>query len=197
MNVKRAIAGIGVTAALVLTTGCGKAADKIAERAVEEGIERGAGGGDVDISEDGVSFKSPDGQSVQVDAEGNMIIEGADGQVLASGDRAEVPDGWPAFLALPDDAALLTSQSSTSDGVKMGIVAAEVDGDAKVLYEGYKEALEDAGFEVTSDSFTQSSDGDWASLSGEKGDDQVSITIGSVGATDEGKVHLNLSVTGL
>lgn len=212
MKKTRALAGMGVAGALLLTGGCGKAADKIAERAAEEAVENAAEGGNLDISGDGFTFESEDGTvSYEVDDEGNVIMKGPDGEVITadsdgnmtmsgedgdstftSGDNAELPDGWPEFMALPDGATIASSATSTDGDQKMGNVAAEVEGDVKEIYETYKEALEDEGFEI-SDSFTSSSSGDLGTISGEKGDVSVSVYVGE---SDSG-LYVNLSVTGL
>ncbi len=213
MNKKRAMAGIGATAALLILGGCGKAVDKIAERAAEKAIGDAAGG-DLDISGDGFTFRSGDGEiSYQVDDDGNVVMRGPDGEVITAdsdgnmtmsgpdgettyttGENAEVPDGWPRFLAPPDGATLLTSHASTEGDQRVGSITAEVDGPVEDTYEGYKKALQAEGFEIGSDSFTQSSGGDFASLSGQRGDLEVNIGIGS-GSGD--RPYLTISVSGL
>jgi hypothetical protein len=190
MKKMRAVAGMGVAGALILTAGCGKAAEKIGEKAAEKAVENAAGGGNLDITDDGFTFESEDGTvSYQVDDDGNVIMKGPDGEVItadsdgnmtmtgedgettfSSGEGAEVPDGWPDFLALPDGAKITSSATSNEGGQKVGSVTAEVtDGDVEEIYETYKEAIEAEGFEV-SDSFTSSSSGDVGAVSGNKGD---------------------------
>jgi hypothetical protein len=213
MTKTRVLAGIGVAGALLLTGGCGKAADKIAERAAEEAIENSAGGGEVDISGDGsfsyndgnVSYetdadgnmvmKGPDGEVITADADGNMTMSGEDGETTyTTGENAELPAGWPDFLALPGGSTLMASTTTTEGGVKVGNITAELEGAVSDAYEGFKSALEDEGFEIGSDSFTESSDGDFASLSGDKGDQSVSITIGGGG---DAQPYLSMTFSGL
>lgn len=72
---------IGATLALgvgVGLFGCGNAAEELAERAIEEGT-----GGDVEISEDGVTIIDEDGNELRV------------------GEAAEVPDTWPSDVPVP------------------------------------------------------------------------------------------------
>ena len=212
MSKTRALAGIGVAGALLLTAGCGKAADKIAERAAEEAVENAAGGGNLDISGDGFTFESEDGTvSYEVDEDGNVVMKGPDGEVITadsdgnmtmsgedgdstftSGENAELPEGWPEYMALPDGASITTAATTADGEQKIGTVTAEVDGDVKEIYETYKSAIEDEGFEI-SDSFTNSSSGDLGTISGEKGDVSVTVYVGE----GDGGATITLSVSGL
>lgn len=192
----RALAGIGVAAALALTGGCGKAAEKAAEKITERAIEEGAGGANVDISDGGMSFESEDGSfSYQIDDEGNVVMKGEDGETsYTTGGAAEVPDGWPAFLNLPPDAEILASSTSTDGDQKTATVMAEFSGDTKETYEGFKAMLEGEGFEITSDSLTTSSDGSFAVVSAESGERMVSV---SVSGNADGTGSISINVTGL
>lgn len=215
MTTKQAAAGaVGLVLALV-ATGCGDATESIAERAVEEAIER-EGGGNVDLDVDGgsFSFTSPDGEvSARMDEDGNMVMTGPDGEVYeadaegnvtmsgedgdvtySTGDNAEVPDDWPEALALPRGAELLSSQTSTVDGERTAAISANVSTAVADLHETYKDALEDAGYEIGGDSLTESSSGDSASLTATKGAQEVTVT--AYGAGDGEQVVLTIVVTG-
>jgi hypothetical protein len=78
-QMRRSVIGVAAAAALALgVAGCGNAAEELTERAIEEGT-----GGDVEIDDDGFTF---------TDEEGNEV---------AVGDAAEVPENWPDDVPVP------------------------------------------------------------------------------------------------
>lgn len=71
-----------VASALAVTTACGAAADKIAEEGIERAIESDSGE-DVEVDFDGQAFEiETDEGSIRMDADGNFVVEGPDGEVF-------------------------------------------------------------------------------------------------------------------
>lgn len=114
---KRAI--IAAAIAGLLLTGCGQAAEK----AVEEGVEQGTGG-DVNIEDDGLTFK---------DEQGNE---------LSLGGQAALPASWPASVPTPGGQLMLGTASA--DGATNGVWT--IDEGIGAAYGDYASALAAAGF---------------------------------------------------
>jgi hypothetical protein len=148
----------------VALAGCGddKAAEKIAEKAIEADS-----GGDVDIK---------DGEVSVTDDEGNK-------STMTSSD--ELPDGFPKEVPLPDGAKIQSgTKVSTGDDGDTFVVTAAVDDASKDVLAFYKDELD--GFktdmEIATDSGTsaQFTNEDWNVLMGvseEDGRNMLSLTI--------------------
>ncbi len=109
------LAALAMVPVLVLTVGCGKASEKIAEKAIERQT-----GAEVDIDGDGgVSFQTEDG-SYTADGDGNVVVETEDGTITAG---LGLPKGWPEDLPVPEGVTIAygsvtpdaASASGTSD----------------------------------------------------------------------------------
>lgn len=101
----RRAAGAALAAALVVTgaSGCGKAAEKVAERAAEESVERASDGqADVDL------------------AEGSFEVETEDGTFSAG--TGELPASWPDDIPLPDDMAISAASESDRNGGEITLI---------------------------------------------------------------------------
>lgn len=94
-------------AASLALTGCGKASEKLSEKAAEKIVESQAGG-EVDLDLD-----SSDG-SYEITTEDGTLSMGA-----------EMPDGWPDDVPLPDD-LIVTGGSNMSSGDEVMVVVAGV-----------------------------------------------------------------------
>jgi flagellar basal body rod protein FlgF len=139
----RPLIALGSAALLLFATGCGDAADKVAEQAVERAIESETGG-DVDIDTDGdgsVSFETDEG-SFSSDGEGNLEIESADGSTSISSD-GEIPEGWPEEVPLPADLEVtLGSSMDAADGRLLSVMGTTSESATDLLDE-MKAALAD------------------------------------------------------
>lgn len=172
------------TAGLVLAS-CGE----VTERVTEEAIEQSAGGGEVDIDEDGsVSFENEDG-SFSADAEGNLDIESEDGSYSVDSQSGDLPEDFP-DVPVPDGFEVRSS-SAQSDGDETAYTAlGTVDGDAADLLDETIDDYESDGYEM---------EGQYGNTSGDNfsggatfvGDDW-SVTVGVNGT---GGDPANVSVT--
>ncbi|MDJ0768201.1 MAG: hypothetical protein QNJ12_05375 [Ilumatobacter sp.] len=152
-------------AALVIA-GC--SGEDIAENIVENQIESETGEDvDIDFDDGNVRFQSEDGEfEMRVDDEGNVSIEGSgedgdfslqsdDGEtVIESEDGsmtisegADLPDGFPSDVPLPDDFTIDYSQSVTTPDGDAFTIGGEAPGVASEVTGDYVAALDDAGFE--------------------------------------------------
>jgi hypothetical protein len=114
-------AAIGAAAAATLAfgiAGCGNAAEELTERAIEEGT-----GGDVEIGDDGVTI---------TDEEGNEV---------AIGDAAEVPETWPDDVPVPTGSIV---SSSTAGGTTTLLVT--VDEEPQPTFDALTNALSGDGW---------------------------------------------------
>lgn len=129
MRITRSIAATIAVSALVLT-GCGQAAEELAEEAVKQG-----GGGDVEIDADGDSVK----------------IEGEDGSISIGKD--ELPENFPSEVSLPDGGTI-ESATSITDNKKDGwfLQVTYPDVSAKELASSLAASLTGAGFKESSTS---------------------------------------------
>lgn len=120
---------IALAAALIIGTpalaSCGDAMQQGAEQLAE-----GAVGGDVDISDEGVT------------------IEGEGGQNLAMGSNLSLPDSWPAAVPAFEGGSL--SVVSVSGGNANALWTYEGAGDAALA--AYRSALENAGYVIETES---------------------------------------------
>lgn len=172
---------------LLALASCGKATEKL----TEEAIEQSAGGGEVDIDDDGsFSFENDEG-SFEVDSEGNVKIEGEDGEFSIDGSSGELPDGWPDDVPVPSDLEILTG-SKTSDGEQdLFSVLGNVDGDPEDVFADLVDAFEDEGFETGGKSETNA-DGDFFGTAQFTGNGhQVAISV----STDSNEGGSTVSIT--
>ncbi len=166
----RTIAALVMSGLLVAGAGaCGKVSDKVGEKVAEKSIE-GASGGDVDISEDGMSIKTKDGE-------------------FSSKATKELPKGWPDDILPVADGFEIenVTETKTPDGT-MSIVSTKGDKGAAELIDSYVDAFESNGVEVA----MQTKTGDGGMVNGTKGDTSYQVMIGS---ESDGKVSAMLSVT--
>lgn len=177
---------VGVLAFGVVATGC--SGEDIAERIAENRIEA-EGGGDVDIDvDDGdISVRSEDGSfSIRTDDDGNVAIDGVDesggetftvesangATVVETEDGTatfsqgtELPDGFPAEVALPADAVVDFAQTSvTPDGTAYTVLASTAM-DPDELTARLVAGLVDGG--LTQQQLVESPDGSVGLFSGE------------------------------
>ncbi len=166
----RTAAALVMSGLLVVGAGaCGKVSDKVGEKVAEKSIE-GASGGDVDISDDGMSIKTKDGE-------------------FSSKAAKELPKGWPSDILPVADGFEIenVTESKTADGT-MTIVSTTGDASAAALIDSYVDAFESNGVDVA----MQTKSGDGGMVNGTKGDTTYQVMLGS----DAGdQVNAMLSVT--
>lgn len=165
MTVHRKLAGVSLAASLVLFgVGCGgsDAAEKLTEKAIEEGT--GA-------------------QDVDIDADGNVKVTDEDGNTTEFGTSAELPEEWPSDLTPPDSVNILASNTTTTDGKQEMFLTAESSDSVADLYEGMKAQLTDAGYEITSDTVSDTGDGgSYASVTAENDEFTANVSLASDGS---------------
>ena len=157
MIVPRKLAVVGIAGALVFVgTGCGKAAEKVQEKAAEEAT----GAKDVDINKNGdVTVKDKDGNTIQVGS-------------------ADLPKDWPDDLKPPSGVKLVAASTSTTNGKQTMIVNGETDDSFDDIYAGIKQQLTDAGFEITNDTNTSGSSGSGAIITATGDGLSAQVTVG-------------------
>lgn len=166
--------------AMLALASCGKAAEKIAE----EAIEQSAGGGEVDIDDDGsFSFENDEG-SFSVDEDGNVKIEGDDGEFsLDSSTDGELPDDFP-DVPLPDGFTPQTNSKQSDGDATVYSAFGTVDGDAAEVFEDIIDEYESDGYETEGRYENTSGDDFNGGAQFTDSDHQVSLSIfGSDGET--------------
>lgn len=176
-------------AAFLGVSGCSgeDLAERVAEEAIEQGLEAEGQSGDVDIDldGDGVRIETPDGSAVfdvDGDGEGNISIQGDDGDVevdLGGADgqtvistpdgemvigAGELPDGFPESVPLPRDLAIESVVSMDGDQGTAFTVTGQVQDDVATSTGEYIAALETAGY--AQQSITQTPDGSFFDYAG-------------------------------
>jgi hypothetical protein len=157
----------------------------------EDGIEiDGANGESIDIDSNGTFTSTDKDGNVTTGAatdDGGFTVEGEDGEsVFTSGPG--IPEQWPSDVPQPSD---LTDPQGTyiANGDQVNIVVTgQTDGDLDDIFNSYVSELEDAGFTEES-KFTQT--GELASGSFINGDRIVSVSVSSLGSTNEMIVTIN------
>ena len=165
MIVQHKLAGASL-AALLVVAGVGCSGSDAAEKLTEKAIEEASGSQDVDI-----------------DADGNVKVTDEDGNTTEFGTSAELPEEWPSDLAPPDSVNILASNTTTTDGKQELYVTAESSDSVADLYDGLKAQLTEAGYEITSDTVSDTGDGgSYASLSAEGAEFTASVSLASDGS---------------
>jgi hypothetical protein len=188
MRTTRKTAVLAAIIVILGTSACGAVADKAGETAgeklAEKAIENQSGGNaDVDISDGGVKITDGEGGTYEVDADGNISGSSGDGDYQI-GAGADLPDGWPEALNPPAGAEII---SAITSGDSMSVVA-KIDGSIRDVYDALKGQLGDAGYEISSDSFTAADSGDFATMSATGADFEVMVNIASGSAGEAGTV---------
>ncbi|MBS3957573.1 MAG: hypothetical protein KGZ40_08650 [Clostridiales bacterium] len=135
--------------------GCTAVQEQVAEE-VTEGIAGEVVGGNVEISGDGVTIETPEGQ-------------------VAVGDSATLPDGFPADFPIPGDAVITSSTGTSSQGESAFWVNLTRPGTVTDAFEWYKTELPAAGWTIALEVAASQGAGNEATLQAEK--DQLSATM--------------------
>jgi len=155
MEIRRAMAAGAVGLALVASgVGCSKVADTVAE----EAVERNSTCKDVDIDSGGSGLS------------GNCDDQEFD---LNAGGEAELPDAWPADLALPEGAKIVLA----TDQAGQITVTAGLDGELGAVTDGIVAQLEGAGYTIEDETTTDNGGSASASVRATGPDHQALVAV--------------------
>jgi len=154
------IAGVALAAVLIISSlsGCAKIGTKLVENAIEK-----AAGGDADIDLE----------------EGGVVINDEKGGQTEIGENAKLPDGWPSDTPLYPDSKLSMStktKNSETDKNEFSVLGEITNGSIGDVYNWYKDKY-GSGWEVITDQYTDSEDGDFAVLNFKSDKYDVSVMI--------------------
>jgi len=159
-------------------SGCRSVGEKVEEKVAEKAIEKAAEGEgedvDVDISEEGMTIKSDEGE-------------------LSIGEGAELPDGFPGVVPINPDLQIVTSWKSTDEGKEnFAISALYSKGSGDEIFNWYKNELASSGWEIT-DEFTMDSgdEGKSSSFGASNGEYDLSIVV--MDTEEEVSVMINVA----
>lgn len=172
------LAVVGMVAVLAFgAAGCGggsEAAEKIAEKAIEEGS-----GGDVDVD---------------VDSNGeNVKVTDKDGNVSEYGTGADLPEGWPEDLKPPKDIEILAASTSTDSGKKTMFVTAQSSAPFDELVDGLNQQLTDAGYELGDSSTIDAGSGGYTGISATGPDYTVTVSLAEDTKNDTTAIAFSLT----
>ena len=179
MNVRRgAAAGLVGLALAVGSAGCGGLADKAADKVAEKAVEANTGCTDVDIdsSNGGVSAN----------------CEGEDFNVSAGGE-ASLPDAWPSDLAPPADLKIVAANTS-SNPTAMTVIGS-LDGDVNSVYDAIKAQVTAAGYTIESDNVTDVGGSPTGTLVANGSEWTVAVAVSNVANALEGDVTVTYTLT--
>lgn len=188
MGIPRSAAALVASVVVLSSAACGsvaekageKASEKIAEKAIED---QSGGNADVDISDGGVKISDGEGGTYEVDADGNVSGSSGDGSYQI-GEGTALPEGWPQSLDPPAGSEIV---SAITSGDTMSVVV-NIDAPIREVYEALKGQLDDAGYELSNDTYSSSDGGDFASLSGTSSTFDAVITLATDAAGGSGTV---------
>ena len=157
-------------------SGCSSVGEKVGEKIGEKVIEEAAGSDgadvDVDLSEDGATIKTDEGE-------------------VNIGTGAGLPDGFPSEVPINPDLQIVTSWKGTDDGKESFAVTALYKGSGDEIFNWYKDKLASSGWESTGEFTMDSEDeGKTSSLGASNSKYDLSITI----AESEGEVNVVIGV---
>lgn len=116
------------------------------------------------LTEQAIESSGGDGANVEFDSEtGQVDIETEDGSM--SFGTAELPDGWPSEIPMPDDYELTNAMVTGADGERSFIVGGTFDGDAKATFNSLTEQFAEDGWTEVTKTDMSTSDGMNASAS--------------------------------
>ncbi|MHB8279321.1 MAG: hypothetical protein ACYDIA_16950 [Candidatus Humimicrobiaceae bacterium] len=150
--------------AIASFSGCAKIGTKIVEKAIEKAS---GGSADVNLDEGGVTVKDEKGGQTQI------------------GGNAKLPDGWPSETAVyPDVKLSMSTKTKNGDTNKneFSILGEVTKGSIKDVYNWYKDKF-GSGWEVVTDQYTESNDGDVAYLNFKSDKYEVGVMAGKSGET--------------
>ncbi len=159
---KKILIAASLATLMVLTvasfSGCAKIGTELVENAVEK-----AAGGDADINLE----------------EGGVVVKDEKGGQTEIGENAKLPDGWPSDTPLyPDSKLSMSTKAINSETGKneFSVLGEITKGTSKDVYNWYKDKY-GSGWELVTDQYTESEDGDFAVVNFKNAKYDVSIMI--------------------
>jgi hypothetical protein len=189
MDGKRKLAAVAIAGVIVVTGGCGKAAEKISEKTAEHELGKNS---KVKIDGDNVSVDDGKGNKVAVDSNG-VHVTSPDGSTMDGGVGTKLPDGWPDELKPPKGVTIVYGATGTSGGKKSLTATGTAEATVKELYNGVKSQLTSAGYTLGTDSLMEAGGDELGSLVGTKGDTTVTVAITS-NPSEAGKSTVNMAI---
>lgn len=136
--------------------------------------------------DDSRTVETDDGEiTVSGDGDGSSgVITGPDGEetTFSAGADAEMPDGWPDDITLPEGAELTTG-SSSDDGRTLNATAV-AEGEVLDVYDHFKGVVEAGGYELITDTVQDLGEETMVSLQAEKDDRTVMVVLTSAADRD-------------
>ena len=118
-----------------------------------------------------------------MDADGTVSGSSGDGS-YQTGEGTALPGGWPQSLDPPAGSEIV---SAITSGDTMSVVV-NIDAPIRDVYEALKGQLDDAGYELSNDTYSSSDGGDFASLSGTSNTFDAVVTLATDAAGGSGTV---------
>jgi hypothetical protein len=168
----------------LVVTACG--GDDRPDATEDEEVEESDATVDVDPESGRIRVSDDEGETTfEVDSEGSFAESSPDGtSSYQVGEAAELSEDWPPTLEIPDRSTLTSAITSEQDGVRLQSVIGEVDGDVVATYEGFRDRLTTAGYEITGDNVVDDGADSIASLTATDGSADVVVSVsGGVEAT--------------
>jgi len=142
--------------------GCARAGSKIAEDVIEKELEKASDSNiDLDLQEGGAVVKDEKGGETQI------------------GEDVNLPEGWPNDVPVYSDTNFSMStktKNGETDKNEYAVWGIVTKGSAEEVYNWYKSEF--SGWEIVTDQYTKSDDGDLAFLYMKSSAYEVSVTIG-------------------
>ena len=163
---KKILVVVSILTLSVLTIASFSGCAKIGTKLVENAIEKASGGSaDVNLDNGGVTVKDEKGGQTQI------------------GENVKIPDGWPSDTPLyPDTKPSMSTKTKNGETGKneYSVLGEVTKGTIKDVYNWYKGKF-GSGWEVVTDQYTESEDGDIAYLNFKSDKYEISVMVGASG----------------
>ncbi|MDD3520194.1 MAG: hypothetical protein PHU65_03030 [Actinomycetota bacterium] len=147
---------------IIPAASCARVGSKITENAIEKALEKASDGNvDLDLQEGGAVVKDEKGGETQI------------------GENVNLPEGWPSDVPVYPDTNFSMStktKNGETDKNEYAVWGIITKGSAEEAYNWYKSKF--SGWDIVTDQYTKSDDGDLAFLYLKSSAYEVSVTIG-------------------
>lgn len=128
----------------LFAVGCSSVADQAAEQVAEEVAEQALDGAEINVEDGGIEIQTPEG-NMSIDESGDVVIEGADGELVMSGGQ-EIPEDMPEVPMFTGATITGTSRIDTGTDINW-TVSGEVE-EPQVSFEALVGELEAGGWTI-------------------------------------------------